>query len=292
LTDKVGAVLVMGAGISGIQSALDLAESGFRVYLLDEKPSVGGVMAQLDKTFPTNDCSMCILAPKMVDVARHPNIELLTYSELKAVEGEAGNFKVKINKKARSIDETRCTGCGVCSEHCPVLLQPQIQERPEEAPEVRDQEIVDGLISKHADLEAPLIQILLDVNDKFRYLPKDVLEYLSFKLEIPLSVIYRVATFYKSLSLVPRGHYHLKVCLGTACHVRGARRIVDEIRTKIADTEEGLFSLERVNCLGACAIGPTLVVNDDYHGNMTVSKVGDLLADLETEYCESSEEKT
>ncbi len=282
--------LVIGAGIAGIQAALDIADTGYKTYLVERTPSVGGRMAQLDKTFPTLDCSACILTPKMVDVARHPNIELLTYSEVTDIDGYVGNYKVKVKKKARSVDETKCTGCGVCTENCPVLLQPQIYERPKEAPEVRERENVDELISKHSHYEAPLVQILLDVNEKFRYLPKDVLEYLSFKLDIPLSVIYRVATFYKSLSLVPRGHFHIKVCLGTACHVRGARKIVDAVRSNIADTEEGLFSLERVNCLGACAIGPTLVVNDDYHGNMSISKVGELLTSLETEYNETKEE--
>jgi heterodisulfide reductase subunit A len=114
--EKKGA-LVIGGGIAGIQSALDLADSGIHVYLVERTPSIGGRMAQLDKTFPTNDCSMCILAPKMVDLARHPNIELLTYSEVVGVEGTEGNFKVRIKKKPRYVNE-KCTGCGVCIEKC------------------------------------------------------------------------------------------------------------------------------------------------------------------------------
>jgi len=117
---KVGAVLVVGGGIAGMQSSLDLANSGFKVYLLDSSPAIGGVMAQLDKTFPTNDCSMCILSPKLVDVGRHPNIELITYSELEEVTGRAGNFKVKVRKKARYVDVDKCTGCGVCAQECPI----------------------------------------------------------------------------------------------------------------------------------------------------------------------------
>jgi heterodisulfide reductase subunit A len=120
MDEKVGAVLVIGGGIAGIQASLDLADAGFKVYLLEETPSIGGTMAQLDKTFPTNDCSMCILAPKLVGAGRHPNIELLTYSEVKEVSGSIGNFKVKILKKTRYIDETKCTGCGICAENCPV----------------------------------------------------------------------------------------------------------------------------------------------------------------------------
>ena len=117
---KVGAVLVVGSGIAGMQSSLDLANSGFKVYLLDSTPAIGGTMAQLDKTFPTNDCSMCIMAPKLVDVGRHPNIELVTYSELENVSGKAGNFKAKIRKKARYVDVEKCTGCGVCAQECPI----------------------------------------------------------------------------------------------------------------------------------------------------------------------------
>ena len=110
--------LVIGGGISGIQAALEIAEKGFKVYLVERTPSIGGRMAQLDKTFPTLDCSACILTPKMVDVARHPNIELLTYSEVVGVDGYIGNFKVKIKKKPRYVDEEKCVGCGLCAEAC------------------------------------------------------------------------------------------------------------------------------------------------------------------------------
>lgn len=118
MSKKVGSVLVIGGGIGGIQSSLDLANSGFKVYLVEESPSIGGAMAQLDKTFPTNDCSMCILSPKMVEVARHPNIELLTYSEIINVAGKIGNFKVKVKKKPRYVDEEKCIGCGLCAKAC------------------------------------------------------------------------------------------------------------------------------------------------------------------------------
>ena len=112
-------VLVIGGGIAGIQSSLDLANMGFQVYLVEKTPSIGGRMSQLDKTFPTNDCSMCILAPKMIEAGRHPNIRLLTYSEVKEVAGGPGKFRVKIRKKARFVDEEKCTGCGVCVTKCP-----------------------------------------------------------------------------------------------------------------------------------------------------------------------------
>lgn len=112
--------LVIGGGITGIQASLDLADQGCKVYLVEKNPSIGGRMAQLDKTFPTLDCSACIMTPKMVDVARHPNIELLTYSEVKEISRIGVGFKVKIIRKPRYVDETRCTGCGICAQHCPV----------------------------------------------------------------------------------------------------------------------------------------------------------------------------
>jgi len=113
-------VLVIGGGIAGMQASLDLASRGLKVYLLEKTPSIGGRMAQLDKTFPTMDCSICILAPKMIECLRHPNITLLTYSEIQEASGSAGNFTVKILKKPRFINEEKCTGCGVCAQHCPV----------------------------------------------------------------------------------------------------------------------------------------------------------------------------
>jgi len=120
--EVVGAAMVVGGGPAGMQAALDLADSGFKVYLVESTPSVGGRMAQLDKTFPTNDCSLCILSPKMVAVGRHENITLLTYSEVEGVEGSAGNFKVRVRKKARFVHEDKCVGCGACAGVCPVKV--------------------------------------------------------------------------------------------------------------------------------------------------------------------------
>jgi len=112
-------VLVVGGGIAGIQAALDIANGEHRVYLVEKEPSIGGHMAQLDRTFPTLDCSECILTPKMTEVGQHPFITLLAYSEVEEVLGSVGNFKVKVRKKARYVDEEKCTGCGVCEEKCP-----------------------------------------------------------------------------------------------------------------------------------------------------------------------------
>ncbi|WP_306532875.1 FAD-dependent oxidoreductase [Geobacter sp.] len=119
---NIGDVLIVGGGISGIQAALDLANSGFRVFLVDKSPALGGKMSQLDKTFPTNDCSMCIESPKFIECARNPNIEIITYTEVDRVEGEAGDFKVTLTKKPRYISEEKCTGCNICVDYCPVKI--------------------------------------------------------------------------------------------------------------------------------------------------------------------------
>jgi heterodisulfide reductase subunit A len=121
-------VLVVGGGIAGIQAALEIADSGNHVYLVEREPSIGGHMAQFDKTFPTLDCSACILTPKMVSVGNHKNITLLTWSEVETVEGYVGNFTVTIRKKARYVDESLCTGCGVCQEKCPKKVIDEVFE--------------------------------------------------------------------------------------------------------------------------------------------------------------------
>ena len=121
------AVMVIGGGVAGIQAALDLADKGIIVHLVEKTPSIGGRMAQLDKTFPTNDCSICILAPKMADCFGHPNTNVITYAEVVGVEGEAGAFKVKVLKKARYVDENKCTGCGECFEKCPVKVPDEFE---------------------------------------------------------------------------------------------------------------------------------------------------------------------
>jgi len=118
------AALVVGGGIAGIQAALDLADAGRTVYLVEKEPSIGGHMAMFDKTFPTLDCAACILTPKMVQVGKHPNIRLMSSSEVQEVSGFVGNFKVKVRRKAKYVDHDKCTGCGLCWESCPARKIP------------------------------------------------------------------------------------------------------------------------------------------------------------------------
>jgi NADH:ubiquinone oxidoreductase subunit E len=271
-TAKHGSVLVLGGGIAGIQSALDLADAGFKVYLVEKQPSIGGTMPQLDKTFPTNDCAMCILAPKLVATGRHPNIELLTYSDLKKIEGESGDFTVTINKKARSVDESLCNGCGLCVEQCLVRFKPQIPKHydAKKALEKNDLRTVDDIINTYGKTSDALIPIMQAINEQYNHLPKNILRYVAQEVDVPLAQVYNVATFYTSFSLKPRGKHTIKVCMGTACHVRGSPRVLDEIQRVLKiepgeTTDDGMFTLETVNCLGACAIGPVVVVDEKYY---------------------------
>ncbi|MHC4560459.1 MAG: NADH-quinone oxidoreductase subunit NuoE family protein, partial [Planctomycetota bacterium] len=232
---KVGAVLVVGGGVGGMQASLDLAEGGYKVYLVEKGPSIGGVMAQLDKTFPTNDCAMCTLAPRMVDCGGHMNIEKLTFSEIESIEGSAGNFKVRIRKKARSVDPEKCTGCGDCVENC--LVKNIVYLEPPEVPRIEIEEDsrvkVDEIISRYEGGRETIIPILQDITSGFNWLPPEILMRVAEVKEIPIEHILRIATFYKAFSLKPRGKHIITVCTGTACHVKGSQRILDRLERKL-----------------------------------------------------------
>jgi len=126
--ETTGAVLVVGGGIAGIQASLDLANSGYLVHLVESKPAIGGVMAQLDKTFPTNDCAMCVISPKLVEAGRHLNIDLHTLTEVDEISGEAGNFTVKLLKHPRYVSLDKCTSCGECAKVCPISTKNEFDE--------------------------------------------------------------------------------------------------------------------------------------------------------------------
>jgi len=127
-TPLVGSVLIVGGGISGVQASLDLSSLGFKVYLVEKSPMIGGKMAQLDKTFPTCDCSMCILSPKLIECQRNPNIVIMANTTIKSFEGEAGNFSVKLNRKASYVNENLCVGCGLCTSYCPAMMPDPFNE--------------------------------------------------------------------------------------------------------------------------------------------------------------------
>ena len=120
--------MVVGGGIAGMQASLDLAEQGFKVYMIEKESAIGGKMAQLDKTFPTNDCAMCTISPKLVETGRHPNIQILTNTEVQDVTGSAGDFMVRVKQAPRYVDSTKCVACGDCVDVCPVILPDNFNE--------------------------------------------------------------------------------------------------------------------------------------------------------------------
>lgn len=280
---KIGAALVLGGGIGGMQAALDLAESGIKVYLVDNKPAIGGVMAQLDKTFPTNDCAMCTMAPRLVEIGRHDDIEIITLADIESISGEPGNFQIKLKKRPRYIDEEKCTGCGLCVSNCPVrnviYVTPdkEVIEIPSE-----DQAKIKRIIDDYKDKTNVLLPVLEDVNDKYGYLREDIIKYIAQELNYPLSLAYRLATFYNAFSLIPKGETIVRVCMGTACYVKGGKRILNEVEKrlniKLGETTQDLkFSLETVNCLGCCGQSPVVTANDDIYGYMKQAAVSDIL---------------
>ncbi len=285
--DPVGKVMVIGAGIAGVQAALDLANAGFYVHLVEKKSAIGGVMAQLDKTFPTNDCSMCILSPKLVECGRHLNIDLLTYTEVTGISGEPGHFKVDLLKKARSVDMTKCTGCGVCLEACPIRYEVQLPVEEERRArtayaQATDEEVVAAIIEGHREEPGNLLPILLDINRRFKWLPRCSLEHVSDELKMPLTEILRVASFYNAFSLVPRGRNIINVCLGTGCFVKGSPRILERLERDLGikhgqTTEDFMFTLEVVRCIGCCALAPAMRVGGDTFGRLTPDHVPKIL---------------
>ena len=282
-------VLVVGGGIAGIHAALTLADSGKKVYLVEREPTIGGHMAQFDKTFPTLDCAACILTPKMVSVGQHPNIELLSYSEVEEVDGYVGNFNVKIRRKARFIDEKKCTSCGECVTNCPVrnrIVLPEAREEPRLDAAVKEWvEIVMASFNGYA--RGYLLPILQEVNEQYRYLPREVLNYVSWRLDVPLSEVLRIATFYNVFSLKPRGRHTINVCLGTACFVKGSGRILDKLQQELQigegeTTKDANFTLEAVRCIGCCALAPAVRIDGDTYAHVRQDQIASILKEYQT----------
>lgn len=287
MTEKVGSVAVLGGGISGMQAALDLAESGLKVYLVDNKPAIGGVMAQLDKTFPTNDCAMCTMAPRLVEIGRHKDIELITLSDIEKIEGEAGNFKVILNKKPRYIDEEKCTGCGTCITNCPTrnIVQPIEKTKVELEPQYKEQ--VTEIIRINKDRKGPLMTILQQINSTFNYLPENVLNYVSQEVGYPLSHILKIATFYSTFSIVPRGKHIINVCMGTACYVKGSGRLMERLSELLnikenETTPDMLFTVKSVRCIGCCGLAPAIMIGDNVYGKLTPKDIPGIVEKYKT----------
>ncbi|MBA7594747.1 NADH-quinone oxidoreductase subunit NuoE [candidate division WOR-3 bacterium] len=281
-----GSVVVVGGGIGGVQASLDLAEQGFKVYLVEKGPSIGGIMAQLDKTFPTNDCSMCILAPKLVTTGRHPNIEVITNAEVEGLAGEAGNFVVAVKKNPRYVDLDKCTGCGDCMKNCPVtkMIYP-VEEKPAQLSK-DDLQKINAILNEHREEIGNLMPTLQQINREFNYLPSEVLRHVSKELNISLSDIYNIATFYNAFSLIPRGRHQISVCMGTTCYVRGGERILDRVSEELEiapgeTTKDMRFSLNSVRCIGCCSLAPAIMIDEKVYGRLKLNQIPKILRKYE-----------
>jgi NADH:ubiquinone oxidoreductase subunit E len=257
-----------------MQAALDLASAGIKVYLADSRSAIGGVMAQLDKTFPTNDCAMCTMAPRLVEIGRHRDIEILTLSEVERVQGRPGDFTVTLGKRPRFVDAAKCTGCGTCVANCPVQNKVQPLESPQVELEPSSREKLADIVARHRHRDGPLMPILQEVNAAFNYFPESVLKYISQETGYPLSHIYRIATFYSAFSVAPRGRHIINVCMGTTCYVRGGERLMEKMSDLLAvkpeeTTPDLKFTLKTVRCIGCCGLAPALMVGNDTYGKVT-----------------------
>lgn len=282
--NKVGAVLVVGAGIGGMQASLDLANSGYKVYLVEKDPALGGVMAQLDKTFPTNDCAMCTLAPRMVECGSHINVEKLTFSEVVSIDGTPGSFKVRVRKKARSVQSDKCTGCGECMANCLVRNRAYLEPLEPEPLNLSSEELsaVDQILAEHEGEAGSILPILQDIHAKYDWLPPGAVRRVSDILGVPLARVLRIASFYNALNLEPQGKNIIRVCMGTACYVKGGQFILEaferELDVRVGGTTKDLqFSLETVNCVGCCGQSPVVTINEDIYGYMKQTKVSDIV---------------
>jgi NADH:ubiquinone oxidoreductase subunit E/NAD-dependent dihydropyrimidine dehydrogenase PreA subunit len=277
-------VLVCGGGIAGIQASLDLSASGFRVYLVEESPTIGGGMARLDKTFPTGDCATCIISPKLVECMRDLNIEVLTMADVAGLEGEAGRFHAKVLQRPRSVDSAKCTGCGDCWSACPVRNHPELplEFQPQEELKGEDATRLDGLLSRHEGEPGAMMPVLREINETYRHLPRTILEQIASRWDVRLSEVLRVASFYDQFRLQPIGRHIVEACDGTSCHSRGARAILERLQEVIGvqpgqTDPTGRYTLRMVRCLGLCACSPSMRIDGQSFGRVNLDRVPEIL---------------
>jgi len=282
--EPCGAVLVCGGGVAGIQASLDLSKAGFKVYLVEKSPTIGGRMARLDKTFPTGDCATCIISPKLVECMRDYNIDIITMADLVSLDGQAGDFIATVQKQPRSVNIDKCTGCGDCWMSCPVHHVPQEVKPigPVAIEEETDREFIATVLNRYKDDPAPLMPALQDINDDKGYLPRPMLEELAFMLKIPVVDVLRTASFYNAFSLAPVGRHIIEVCIGSACFVRGSgillNRLEEEIDVKAGFTDkEKRFTLRTVRCIGCCALAPAMRIDGVTFGKVKMNKIPQIL---------------
>jgi len=280
----VGAVLVCGGGIAGIQASLDLSAAGFRVYLVEESPTIGGGMARLDKTFPTGDCATCIISPKLVECMRDLNIEVLTMADVSGLEGEAGRFRAKVTKRPRSVDPAKCTGCGDCWSACPVRNHPETppEFQPREALSPEETLRLDELLARYAGEEGAMMPVLREISSAYRHLPREVLEQMAKRWDVRLASVLRVASFYDQFRLEPVGRHVVEACDGTSCHSRGARALLERLEETLGvqaggTDPTGRYTLRTVRCLGLCASSPAMRIDGQSFARVDLDSVAEIL---------------
>jgi NADH:ubiquinone oxidoreductase subunit E/NAD-dependent dihydropyrimidine dehydrogenase PreA subunit len=282
--EPIGAVLVCGGGIAGIQASLDLSAAGFYVYLVEESPTIGGNMARLDKTFPTGDCATCIISPKVVACMRDLNIDVMTMAEVTALTGTAGHFKATVKTRPRSVNIDKCTGCGDCIEYCPVRnvardVKPQTARKDLDA---KNQSVLDELVARHQGDPGALMPVLEAINRSYGHLPRTILEHIAVRLDIPLANVLKVASFYDKMRFEPVGRHVIQVCNGTSCHSQHSAALLKHLEKKLGikdgqTDKAGRFTLKTVRCLGLCALSPSMRIDDVSFGKVTIDDIPTIL---------------
>jgi NADH:ubiquinone oxidoreductase subunit E/NAD-dependent dihydropyrimidine dehydrogenase PreA subunit len=282
--EPVGAVLVCGGGIAGIQASLDLSAAGFFVYLVEESPTIGGNMARLDKTFPTGDCATCIISPKVVACMRDLNIEVMTMAQVTALTGTAGHFKATVTTRPRSVNIDKCTGCGDCIERCPVRNVAKDVEAPTATKQldVKDKTVLDELVARHQGDPGALMPVLEAINRTYGHLPRTMLEHVAIRLDIPLANVLKVASFYDKMRFQPVGRHMIQVCNGTSCHSQHSAVLLKHLEKKLGikdgqTDKTGRFTLHTVRCLGLCALSPSMRIGDVSFGKVTIEDIPTIL---------------
>jgi NADH:ubiquinone oxidoreductase subunit E/NAD-dependent dihydropyrimidine dehydrogenase PreA subunit len=280
----VGAVLVCGGGIAGIQASLDLSAAGFRVYLVEESPTIGGGMARLDKTFPTGDCATCIISPKLVECMRDLNIEVLTMADVAGLEGEAGRFRATVTRRPRSVDPAKCTGCGDCWSACPVRNYPETppEFQPREALSPEETLRLDEILARFEGEPGAMVPVLREISSAYNHLPREVLEQMAKRWDVRLASLLRVASFYDQFRLESVGRHIVEACDGTSCHSKGARALLERLEEKIGvpaggTDPTGRFTLRTVRCLGLCASSPAMRINGQNFARVDLDGVAEIL---------------
>ena len=280
----IGSVLVLGGGIAGIQASLDLSAAGYRVFLVEESPTIGCGMARLDKTFPTGDCATCIISPKLVGAMRDYNIDVLTMADVTSLSGEAGRFVAEVRMRPRGVISSKCTGCGDCWTICPVRnnAEPPPPFRPDKPLSEADAARLGGILARHEGQPGNILPVLQEIQESYGYLPRFLLEHMACLWGLRPAELLRVGSFYDRFHFEPYGRHLVEICAGTSCHARGSGKLLEKLEKEIGvgagETDKSRrFTLRTVRCLGLCALSPAMKINGQPFGRVDLDRVPEIL---------------